>query len=127
MPLNYANFPHKHPYISCFTLSVSRGKYINLKNNKIVFALYTQISIILIEYCIVYKNEADMQYTMQQLTEIYKQELLGQDTACVAISNSDCISGLVTNLETNVSQDTGDLKQLHTIHTFCTGKFECKL
>jgi hypothetical protein len=47
--------PHKHPYSSCFSLSVSRGKYINLKNNKIVFALYTQVSIILIEYCILYK------------------------------------------------------------------------
>jgi hypothetical protein len=42
-----------------------------------------------------------------------------------SISNSDCISGLMTNVETNVSQDKGDLKQLHTFHTFCIGKFKC--
>jgi len=31
----------------------------------------------------------------------------------------------MTNLETNVSQSTGDLKELHIIHTFCMRKFKC--
>jgi len=42
-----------------------------------------------------------------------------------SVRNSDCISGLMTNLETNVSQSTGDLKELHIIHTFCMRKFKC--
>lgn len=41
-----------------------------------------------------------------------------------SLSNSDCITGFVTYLETNISQDTGDLKQLHMLHTICIRKFK---